>query len=113
MARKKISTTVYLDAWQVDALKHITGTTGVPTAKIIRGAIDVFLEERMDPQQMALYKKAAAREEIGISMGELKERIAILEAKLESHTTLVREHPQLPDGDDEGEGGGDEHDDDA
>jgi hypothetical protein len=40
MTRRKISTTVYLDREQADALRARAARTGVPQAAIIRRAID-------------------------------------------------------------------------
>jgi hypothetical protein len=44
MARKKISTTVYLTEAQVAALKELHNRTRVPIAEYIRMGIDLILE---------------------------------------------------------------------
>lgn len=46
MARKKISTTVYLDSAQLAALRDLTARTGVPMAKLIRDGVETMLRER-------------------------------------------------------------------
>lgn len=43
MSRKKISTTVYLTAEQVEALAALQAETGVPTALRIRDGVDMVL----------------------------------------------------------------------
>jgi predicted DNA-binding protein len=48
VSRKKLSTTVYLERYQVLALQHLTARTGVPAAKMVRDAIDVYLAKQVD-----------------------------------------------------------------
>jgi len=45
MARKKISTTVYLTPEQVEQLKLLHARTRVPVAEFIRQGIDLVLEK--------------------------------------------------------------------
>lgn len=100
MGRKKISTTVYLDAWQLDALKALHERTKMPMANMIRAALDEWLEKNVDAQHLALYKKAAARTELTAAIEDLKARLVALEERVEPHTSLLRgQEPQL-DGDD-------------
>ena len=57
MARKKISTTVYLTAEQVRALKDLHERSRVPIAEYIRMGIDLVLEKHSEqlPGQMPLF----------------------------------------------------------
>jgi len=57
VARKKVSTTVYLTAEQVRALKDLHERTRVPIAEYIRMGIDLVLEKHSDqlPGQMPLF----------------------------------------------------------
>lgn len=57
MGRKKISTTVYLTAEQVRALKDLHERTRVPIAEYIRMGIDLVLERYSDqlPGQIPLF----------------------------------------------------------
>ncbi|MEZ4813738.1 MAG: ribbon-helix-helix domain-containing protein [Bdellovibrionota bacterium] len=57
MGRKKISTTVYLTAEQVRALKDLHERTRVPIAEYIRMGIDLILEKYSDklPGQISLF----------------------------------------------------------
>jgi predicted DNA-binding protein len=56
MARKKISTTVYITPEQNDRLKLLHDRTKVPVAVYIREGIDLVLERHQDelPGQMSL-----------------------------------------------------------
>lgn len=45
MARKKISTTVYITPEQDEALKKLNGRTKVPIAEYIREGINLVLEK--------------------------------------------------------------------
>lgn len=56
MARKKISTTVYITPEQNDRLKLLHERTKVPVAVYIREGIDLVLERHQDelPGQMTL-----------------------------------------------------------
>lgn len=45
MSRKKLSTTVYLDADQVDKLKQLHLLTKVPVAEYIRQGVDLILAQ--------------------------------------------------------------------
>ncbi len=55
MARKKISTTVYITPEQNDLLKQLHEKTKVPVAEYIRQGIDMVLEKQRDqlPGQLA------------------------------------------------------------
>jgi hypothetical protein len=57
MARKKISTTVYLTEEQVYALKELHERTRVPVAEYIRLGIDMILEKHISqlPGQVPLF----------------------------------------------------------
>ena len=57
MGRKKISTTVYLTAEQVRALKDLHERTRVPIAEYIRMGIDLILEKHSDqlPGQISFF----------------------------------------------------------
>jgi hypothetical protein len=56
MSRKKISTTVYITADQLEKLKVLNEKTKVPVAEYIRQGIDLVLEKYKDklPGQMEL-----------------------------------------------------------
>lgn len=58
MARKKLSTTVYLTAEQDAALKELSAKTKVPAAEYIRQGIDLILakhrEELSDQTELSL-----------------------------------------------------------
>ncbi|MFA6035256.1 MAG: ribbon-helix-helix domain-containing protein [Myxococcota bacterium] len=56
MSRKKISTTVYITAEQLDNLKVLNEKTKVPVAEYIRQGIDLVLEKYKDrmPGQLDL-----------------------------------------------------------
>ena len=57
MARKKVSTTVYLTEEQVVALKELHNRTRVPIAEYIRMGIDMILEKYANhlPGQISLF----------------------------------------------------------
>jgi hypothetical protein len=57
VGRKKISTTVYLTAEQVRALKDLHERTRVPIAEYIRMGIDMILEKHSEqlPGQIPLF----------------------------------------------------------
>ena len=57
MARKKISTTVYITPEQDEALKQLHSRTKVPVAEFIRQGIDLVLEKhaRRLPGQQTLF----------------------------------------------------------
>ncbi len=57
MARKKVSTTVYLTEDQVGALRELHSRTRVPIAEFIRMGIDMILEKHGDtlPGQVSLF----------------------------------------------------------
>jgi hypothetical protein len=57
MARKKISTTVYLTEEQVSLLKELHARTRVPIAEYIRMGIDMVLEKNSNvlPGQISLF----------------------------------------------------------
>lgn len=46
MARKKISTTVYLESAQLAALRELTARTKVPMATLIREGVEAVLAAR-------------------------------------------------------------------
>lgn len=48
MARKKISTTIYITPEQNDLLKQLNQKTKVPVAEYIRQGIDLILEKNKD-----------------------------------------------------------------
>lgn len=48
MGRKKISTTIYLEAEQLDALKALSAKTKVPMAEYVRQALDLIIEKNKD-----------------------------------------------------------------
>jgi hypothetical protein len=56
MARKKISTTVYITPEQNDLLKQLHDKTKVPVAEYIRQGIDLVLERERErlPGQLSL-----------------------------------------------------------
>jgi hypothetical protein len=58
MARKKISTTVYLTEDQVAALRELHERTKVPIAEFIRMGIDMILEKHSEtlPGQVSLFE---------------------------------------------------------
>ncbi len=62
MARKKISTTVYITSEQNERLKLLHERTKVPIAVFIREGIDLVLEQHRDelPGQLTLDTNAAA-----------------------------------------------------
>jgi hypothetical protein len=44
MSRKKVSTTIYLEAGQADALKLIHSRTKIPVAEYVRQAADIVIQ---------------------------------------------------------------------
>ena len=56
MARKKISTTIYITPEQNEQLKLLNAKTHVPVAEYIRQGIDLVLEKQRDhlPGQLTL-----------------------------------------------------------
>ncbi len=56
MARKKISTTIYITPEQNEQLKLLNAKTRVPVAEYIRQGIDLVLEKQRDhlPGQLTL-----------------------------------------------------------
>ncbi len=56
MARKKISTTIYITPEQSEQLKLLNGKTHVPVAEYIRQGIDLLLEKERHnlPGQLTL-----------------------------------------------------------
>lgn len=46
--RKKVSTTVYMEADQLDSLKALSERTKVPMAEYIRQAIDLILDKNKE-----------------------------------------------------------------
>lgn len=60
MARKKISTTIYITAEQDEKLKRLNAKTRVPVAEYIRQGIDLVLEEYKDQlpgEQQELFRR--------------------------------------------------------
>ena len=59
MARKKISTTVYITPEQNERLKVLHDRTKVPVAEYIRQGIDLILEKNKDnlPGQASLFDR--------------------------------------------------------
>jgi Ribbon-helix-helix domain len=57
MARKKISTTIYITPEQSDLLKQLHDKTKVPVAEYIRQGIDLVLEKQRHqlPGQLTLH----------------------------------------------------------
>lgn len=45
MPRKKVSSTVYLEAWQHEALQELSRRTNVPVAYYVRMGVDLALEQ--------------------------------------------------------------------
>lgn len=78
MARKKISTTVYLTEHQVGSLKELHNRTRVPVAEYIRMGIDMILEKHASqlPGQTSLFEDVSG-EKLGI--GKRPERPVELE----------------------------------
>lgn len=60
MARKKVSTTVYLTEDQVASLKELNRRTRVPIAEYIRLGIDMVLYQNSEhlPGQISLFEEA-------------------------------------------------------
>jgi hypothetical protein len=56
MARKKVSTTIYIEPEQLELLKLLNERTKVPMAEYIREGIDLVLQKHADklPGQLAL-----------------------------------------------------------
>ena len=65
MARKKISTTVYLTEAQVASLKELHNRTRVPIAEYIRMGIDLILERNAHvlPGQVSLFADFGGEDE--------------------------------------------------
>ena len=57
MARKKVSTTIYITPEQNDQLKQLNAKTRVPVAEYIRQGIDMVLEKERHnlPGQLTLH----------------------------------------------------------
>ena len=58
---KRVSTSVYIDAEQDAALKHLSGLTKVPAAEYIRQGIDMVIARHRDTVR-AFYGDAVLRE---------------------------------------------------
>lgn len=58
MARKKISTTIYITPEQNEALKQLSAKTKVPVAEYIRQGIDLVLDRYKEnlPGQVTLFE---------------------------------------------------------
>lgn len=67
MARKKVSTTIYIEPEQLDMLKLLNERTKVPMAEYIREGIDLVLRKHQDklPGQLPLDASAAPRKNTG------------------------------------------------
>lgn len=63
MARKKVSTTIYIEPEQLELLKLLNERTKVPMAEYIREGIDLVLAKHQDklPGQLPLDAAAATR----------------------------------------------------
>lgn len=60
MARKKISTTIYITPEQDEKLKALNRATKVPVAEYIRQGIDLILEQHQDRipgQQLLIFDR--------------------------------------------------------
>jgi Ribbon-helix-helix domain len=71
MARKKVSTTIYIEPEQLDLLKLLNERTKVPMAEYIREGIDLILRKHQDklPGQLPLDASASIRKNIGNTGG--------------------------------------------
>ncbi len=71
MARKKISTTVYITPEQNERLKLLHDKTKVPVAEYIRQGIDLVLEQYHDrlPGQLSFLGAAVSRPGTGTGTG--------------------------------------------
>lgn len=65
--RSRISTTVFLDPWQVTALEHLKKKTNVPTAVRIRDSIYQYLLEQgyTKPNKLPTKKKLLRPDKYG------------------------------------------------
>jgi predicted DNA-binding protein len=63
MARKKVSTTIYITPEQSEQLKLLHDKTKVPVAEYIRQGIDLVLEKQKDnlPGQLTLHVAPAGK----------------------------------------------------
>ena len=63
MARKKISTTIYITAEQAERLKQLHQKTKVAVAEYVRQGIDLVLEKYKDqlPGQVGLFDVASSK----------------------------------------------------
>jgi len=63
MARKKVSTTIYIEPEQLDQLKLLNERTKVPMAEYIREGIDLVLQKHQDklPGQISLDSASSRR----------------------------------------------------
>jgi predicted DNA-binding protein len=63
MARKKVSTTIYITPEQSEQLKLLHDKTKVPVAEYIRQGIDLVLEKQKDnlPGQLTLHVAPASK----------------------------------------------------
>jgi hypothetical protein len=63
MARKKVSTTIYITPEQSEQLKLLHDKTKVPVAEYIRQGIDLVLEKQKDnlPGQLTLHVAPQAK----------------------------------------------------
>jgi hypothetical protein len=63
MARKKVSTTIYIEPEQLDQLKLLNERTKVPMAEYIREGIDLVLQKHQDklPGQISLDSASGRR----------------------------------------------------
>jgi len=71
MSRKKISTTVYITADQLEKLKLLNDKTKVPVAEYIRQGIDLILEKNKDklPGQLDLSQQSSVSAQEKTSAG--------------------------------------------
>lgn len=55
MARKKVITTVYLDAEQAERLRAISDETGIPQARLIRDGVDLVIDRHEAARRVAVH----------------------------------------------------------
>lgn len=86
MARKKLSTTVYLEPWQVEALRTMSSRAGTPMARMIREAIAAYIEACMSAVEIEAMRRARESE-----IATLRARLAELETPVEGIPPGFRE----------------------
>lgn len=103
MARKKVSTTVYLEPWQIEALKAQAEASGVPMAKAIRDAITDYLNSNMDSRTLAVYRRHDAVTNTAGELEQLRAKLESMEQRLAQTMTLVGAGKEGAKDDDEAE----------